>query len=460
MHVTKTVPPIRQSAGTDASITGNSFSICSTSLIGNTGMTRWTEQLAELLVEPNLREDWCLIGSAAILEHNVERHAIGIAKSVAERLGVRLVEWTDNYEEVVGPAVLYVDRIYWGKSNSMQVLDGDYELVSPELVTTLHQILDVFNPAKPIIIILSCYDLTHVPESLRCIEKFDRRFDCRARSIEEIGIEFLQWVGWELCDKTLQDKTKEVGRLLRSEGIGDRRQGLIVAALRRRIRHETRSLTFTDIVHFVLHGTAEFDVRDNHDKGLYRCAVHEAGHAVIAMVDSAGSDIPCYAAIGTSHDFAGVTNHSYSYRMEDDFDQSMVLHQIRNSLGGRAAEEIVFGALGMGTRGNGTDLATITSLLMEMYLECGMFSDLNDPATSTDHLIVAPSDPTAAQFDRATQAARECVATQYRIVLQQLRDNRALLDAVTHEIKTRQLLDFDDFTMLWQRYGQTLRREN
>jgi ATP-dependent Zn protease len=228
----------------------------------------------------------------------------------------------------------------------------------------------------------------------------------------------------------------------------------MVAALRRRIRDEARTLKFTDIVHFVLHGTAEFDVNDTHDQGLYRCAVHEAGHAVVAMVDSGGADIPDYAAIGTSHDFAGVTTHSYSHRIEEDFDQSSVLHQIRNSLGGRAAEEIVFGPMGMSARGAGGDLANVTSLLMEMYLECGMFSDPEDPATSTDHLIVAPEDPTPAQLDRAAQAARDYVTTQYRIVLQQLRENRALLDAVTHELNNRQLLDCDDFAALWQAHQQ------
>ena len=103
------------------------------SIIGNTGMTRWVEQIGELLTEATVREDWYVIGSAAILEHNVERQAFDIAQAVAERLGVSLVEWTDHYEEVVGPAILYVDRAYWGKHNRKQVLDGDYELVSPEL---------------------------------------------------------------------------------------------------------------------------------------------------------------------------------------------------------------------------------------------------------------------------------------------------------------------------------------
>lgn len=441
--------------GSDISISAPTTSVAT---IGNTGMTRWVEQLGELLAEGTVREDWYVIGSAALLEHNVERQAFDIAQGMAECLGVPIVEWTEDYEEVIGPAILYVDRAYWGKRNRKQVLDGDYELVSPELMATLHRILQVFDPSKPIIMILSCYDFTHVPESLRCIGKFDRRFDCRSRSIEEIGTEFLQWVGWDLCDKTLQAKAKQVGRLLRGEGMGDRRQGLLVAALRRRVRDEARLLKFTDVVHFVLHGTAEFDVTDTHAKGLYRVAVHEAGHAVVAMVDSDGADIPDYAAIGTSHDFGGITTHSYSHRMEDDFDQSVVLHQVRNMLGGRAAEEIVFGIMGMGTRGNSGDLENVTNLMLEMYLHCGMLSDFEDAGTSTDHLIVASDDPAPHHVQRAEDAARAFVAKQYRVVLQQLRDNRVLLDAVTNELNTKQLLDCDDFGRLWHTYGKQTER--
>lgn len=419
-------------------------------VIGNTGMTRWVDQLADLLREGTMREDWFVIGAAAILEHTVERQAFGIAEEAALRLGVPVVAWTGDPNDIIGPAVLYVERAYWGKRGSDQVVDGDYELVSPELVSMLHRILDEFDPNRPIVMILSCYDFTHVPESLRCIGKFDRRFDCRMRSIDEIGTDFLEWLGWGLCDRSLQAKTKQVGRLLRGEGLDDRRQGLMVSALRRRIRDEARLLKFTDVVHFVLHGTAEFDVTDTNAKGLYRAAVHEAGHAVVAMIDSDGDDIPDYASIGTSHAFAGITTRSFSHRMEDDFDQSVVLHQVRNALGGRAAEEIVFGVMGVGTRGNGGDLVDVTSLLLEMYLSCGMFSDFDDPATSTDHLIVAGDDPAPHQLRRAEQAAHEFVTRQYRIVMQMLRENRTLLDATTEELNVKQLLDCDDFERLWQ----------
>lgn len=419
-------------------------------IIGNTGMTCWVDQLAEFLSEETMREDWHAMGSAAILEHNIERHAFNTAESVAARLGVPLTVWTGDHDEVIGPTVLYVDRAYWGKNSPQQVLDDDYEMVSPELLAALHRVIDEFDPVKPIVIILSCYDFTHVPKSLRCIGKFDRRFNCRVRSIEQIGSEFLDWVGWSLCDESLQLKTKQVGRLLQGESMGDRRQGLMVAALRRCIRDEVRLLKFTDIVHFVLHGTAEFDVTDTHARGLYRVAVHEAGHAVVAMLDSAGADIPDYASIGTSHDFAGITTHSFSHRMEDDFDQSVVLHRVRNALGGRAAEEVVFGVMGMSARGNSDDLGNVSSLLLEMYLSCGMFSDFDDLSTSTDHLIVAADEPAPHQLQRAEEAARVFVATQYRIVLQMLRDNRALLDAVIERLNVKLLLDCDDFALLWQ----------
>jgi hypothetical protein len=419
-------------------------------VIGNSGLTRWLRQVEELLPDYGLREDWYVLGSACIIEHTTEQETHELAQRVAARLSLPLIDWQGEASDIQGPAILYVNRDYWGRSSPNQVLNENYEMVSPELIQALDDLHENFDPIRPILAILSAADFTHVPESLRCIGKFDRRFDCRNLSFEQLGTNFLSWVGWDLCEKTLKSKAKQVGRLLSAEDIEHRRQGLIVAALRRRVRDDMRLLTFTDILHFVLHGTAEFDVANDSEKALHRCAVHEAGHAAIALVDSAGEDIPDYAAIGTSHDFAGVTTHSYGYRMDDDLDHSKVLHKVRNCLGGRAAEELVFGVLGIGTRGNSDDLRIVSDLVLEMYLECGMASDFSDPNTSTDHLLVATGQPSEHQLLRAENAARAFIAEQYRAVMQMLANNRSLLDAITDELLSKRLLEAEDFARLWQ----------
>jgi hypothetical protein len=419
-------------------------------VIGNTGLTRWLRQVEELLSDGSLREDWYVLGSACIIEHTTEQETREIAQRVAARLSLPLIKWQGEASDIQGPAILYVNRDYWGRSSPNQVLDENYEMVSPELLQALENALESFNPAKPVLTFLSAADFTHVPESLRCIGKFDRRFDCRNQSLEQLGAEFLKQVGWDLCEGTLKSKVRQVGRLLRGDNIDDRRQGLIVTALRRRVRDEMRTLTFTDVLHLVLHGTAEFDVEEMSDNALYRCAVHEAGHAAVALVDSAGEDIPDYAAIGTSHDFAGVTTHSYGYRMDDDLDHSKVQHKVRNCLGGRAAEELVFGAMGIGTRGNSDDLGIISDLVMEMYLECGMLSDFGNLRTSTDHLLVARCDPSVHQLQHAESAARTFIADQYRAVLRMLCNNHSLLDAITEELRSKRLLVTEDFARLWQ----------
>ena len=429
-------------------------------VIGNTGLTRWLSQVEELLSDHSIREEWTLIGSSCILEYSTEHETLELVKKIAAQLGLPVITWQGEASDIQGPAILYVDRSYWGRSSSKQVLDGNYEMVSPELIQALDDLHENFDPNKPVLAILSSADFTHVPESLRCIGKFDRRFDFRNLSFEQIGANFLSWVGWDLCEKTLKSKAKQVGRLLHTEHIDHRRQGLIVAALRRRVRDDMRLLTFTDVLHFALHGTAEFDVEKGSEKTLHRCAVHEAGHAAIALVDSAGEDIPDYAAIGTSHDFAGVTTHSYGYRMDDDLDHSKVLHKVRNCLGGRAAEELVFGVMGIGTRGNSDDLRIVSDLVLEMYLECGMVSDVSDPSTSTDHLLVATGEPSEHQLRRAENAARAFIAEQYRAVMQMLANNRNLLDGVTHELLSKRLLEAEDFARIWKTHSSMAMTSN
>jgi hypothetical protein len=65
-------------------------------IIGNTGLTRWVDKLAELLSHDVMREEWNALVSAAKLEHNIERHAFRIAESLAAHVGVPLTVWTSD----------------------------------------------------------------------------------------------------------------------------------------------------------------------------------------------------------------------------------------------------------------------------------------------------------------------------------------------------------------------------
>jgi hypothetical protein len=417
-------------------------------------LTRWVEQVRQALDKSTKIDEWQLIGTSVIVEHTTERHGREIVKAIALILKLPVIELQFNFDnlkiDIEEPAIYCVANNVWGPIDKPPIIDNN---VSSDLVSVINSILSHNDPVRPSIILLMTDDFIHIPESLRCLGKFDRRFDCRLRTNEQIGKEFIDWLGWDICAESIKTQVKRVGRLLRSEVNDERRQGLIIAGLRRRCADTQQLLNFVDVLHFALHGTSEFDVEKSCNKSFQHCSVHEAGHAVVAMLDSNGDDIPDYASIGTSHNFSGITTSSFSYRINDDIDQSAVLHRVRTCLGGRAAEQIVFGALGMGTHSSRSDLLCITNLLLEMYLSSGFFSDLDEAETSTDHIVVAMDEPMPHQLRRAELAARKFIAKQYPLVLAMLSNNRELLDIVSHELITKELLINEDFNRIWIDYA-------
>jgi hypothetical protein len=390
-------------------------------------------------------------------------------------MGIKLVTWKDQDSIEIrssAPLLLYVNREIWGKQTKefsleeedktrlehlTQVLTALTDTAEiTDTTDTTHQLAqlgqsDTVNSSR-VMIILSTDEFYNVPESLRCLGRFDRRFDFKTQTNEEVGQAFLETLGLSYCDQSLKSVTKALGRLLNSEVADERRQGLMIASLRRRHASEKRLLSFTDVIYFALHGTSESTVPEPSSQSLHRVAVHEAGHAVMSLLNSNGKDIPDFAAIHTSNIFNGITTNSFSHRVDEEFDHDFVLHKVRVILSGRAAEEATFGTLGMGTRGNSGDLISVTGLVVDMVLNSGLQSDIDDHATSADNLIVPLDEPVTHQLQRAEAVAAQFVKKQYFVALEMLREHRALLDEVSQTLEAKRYMSGEDFTVIWSKY--------
>src|SRR3954453_9203197 len=102
-----------------------------------------------------------------------------------------------------------------------------------------------------------------------------------------------------------------------------------------------------------------------------RTAYHEAGHALLGMLEP-GADpvrkvsiVPRGRALGVS--FQAPESDRYGY------DTSYLLGRITGALGGRAAEEIVFGAV---TTGVESDLEQVTRIARSMVGRWGMSEEV------------------------------------------------------------------------------------
>jgi cell division protease FtsH len=174
-----------------------------------------------------------------------------------------------------------------------------------------------------------------------------------------------------------------------------------------------------------------------------RTAYHEAGHAIVGML-TAGADPVRKVSIIPRGQALGVT---FSAPDADrfNFDERHLLAQIKVALGGRSAEEIVFGDL---TTGAESDIQQLTRIARHMVGRWGM-----SPAIGP--IAVIPSDgasaflPGAAETSEATQQlidgeVRRIVETAHAEVTELLRSHRGNLDSLVSALLEHETLDEAD----------------
>jgi cell division protease FtsH len=198
---------------------------------------------------------------------------------------------------------------------------------------------------------------------------------------------------------------------------------------------------FTEALEKIQLGTARKVVLTHDDRR--RTAYHEAGHAIVGML-TPGADpvrkvsiIPRGQALGVTFSAPDLDKFNY--------DEKYLLGRIRVALGGRVAEEIVFGDL---TTGAESDIQQLTAIARRMVGRWGMSSTVGP-------IAVIPSDsqgpllPGASETSEHTQQVID--AEVLRIVNEEhtqttalLSENRGKLDSLAEALLAAETLDEAD----------------
>ena len=183
-------------------------------------------------------------------------------------------------------------------------------------------------------------------------------------------------------------------------------------------------------------------VMNEHDREL--TAYHEGGHALVAQVLPDSDDVHKVTIIPRGNT-GGVT---WTIPPEDRPYTSIVEFKdiLARALGGRIAEEIVYGRDKI-TTGAGSDLRNATAVARDMIIEQGMGSKLRDQVFHEDEggLIMDRivrekpySDKTAEEIDREINELIEEAARRARIVIN---ENRHYLDKIKDALIKDETLD-------------------
>jgi len=216
-------------------------------------------------------------------------------------------------------------------------------------------------------------------------------------------------------------------------------EAALLAARRGHTRVEQAD--FTDSLEKIVLGSERKVMMTEADRR--RTAYHEGGHAIVGML-TPGADpvrkisiIPRGQALGVTFSAPDVDRFNYS--------EQELSAKIKVALGGRAAEEVVFGDL---TTGAESDIQQLTQIARQMVGRWGMSPEIGA-------VTVLPSDasgpllPGASEVSEETQRliddeVRKLVARSHEEVVALLRENRAHLDSLAAALLEHETLDQPD----------------
>lgn len=176
-------------------------------------------------------------------------------------------------------------------------------------------------------------------------------------------------------------------------------------------------------------------------------AYHEAGHAVV------GHMLPkCDPVRKITIVARGMSGGTTWYMPEEDSmlnTRTELIHRIASALGGRAAEELVFGEI---TNGAASDLEHVTRIARTMITRWGMSAKLGPRVFGQREELIFLGREISEQRDYGESVAQtideevhEIVTEQYQLALHVLRENRAKLDLIANRLLEVETLGQEEF---------------
>ncbi|WP_322892966.1 MULTISPECIES: AAA family ATPase [unclassified Yoonia] len=275
------------------------------------------------------------------------------------------------------------------------------------IVAALLEQLDGMSVREGVIMLAATNHLGKIDAAIRRPGRFDRTVSLRSPTPDLMPKVFAYHLGSDLAGTDLSEIAA------RAAGMSGADVAAVVRAARARARAERRSLSHKDLNGALASIRAPMSARLRR-----RIAVHEAGHAVVAV--ACGLGVPTMVAIT---DGGGVMEQTWD-ALEGDEDGLM--HHITCLLAGRAAEQLLLGGISAGAGGpNDSDLAQATQIAAALEVSYGLGAD--GPlwrATRQDAVSIMSSDPSlrtrvSARLD-SSEVRAASMLTLNRTVLEQV----------------------------------------
>ena len=386
-----------------------------------------------------------LLARAVAGEAGVPFFSINGSEFVELFVGVGAARVRDLFEQAKkdAPSIIFIDELdAIGRVRGAGNMGGG----SDEREQTLNQILtemDGFDGSEGVIVLAATNRPEILDPALLRAGRFDRRVtvnppDQQGRQkilgVHTRSVPLADDVDLAaLASSTPGMVGADLRNLVNEAALGAARRGAEAVARR----------DFTDALEKIVLGTARRILLSPEDRRL--TAYHESGHALLGMLEP-GADpvrkvsiIPRGSALGVTFQSPDADRYGYT--------ASYLRGRITGALGGRAAEEIVFGDV---TTGAESDLEHATALARQMVGRWGMSDKLGLvsvlPGPGQEGLFFPSTAGASSEHTRelVDEEVRRITDESYTHALEILRDHREQLDNLAGALLENETLDEAD----------------
>ena len=402
-----------------------------------------------------------LLAKAIAGEAGVPFFSISGSEFVEMFVGVGASRVRDLFKKAKesAPCIIFIDEIdAVGRQRGAGIGGGN-----DEREQTLNQLLtemDGFEGNTGIIVIAATNRADVLDSALLRPGRFDRQISVDPPDVKG---------RLEILD--VHARNKKLGEDISLDAIARRTPGFTGADLANLLneaailtaRRRKEGITMTEIddaVDRVVAGMEGTPLVDSKSKRLI--AYHEVGHAIVGTLVKAHDPVQKVTLIPRGQ-AQGLTWFTPS---EDQMliSRAQILARIKGALGGRAAEDIIFGDAEV-TTGAGNDLQQVTGMARQMVTRFGM-SDLGPLSLegSQGEVFLGRDWMNRSEYSeniasRIDLQVRKIVDNCYDETKQMIQDNRAVIDRLVDLLIEKESIDGDEFRRIVSEYTTVPEKE-